>query len=77
MRVRLEQTVMSGERRLDLRVLRQHRDVSRIQALGSLALGEAVVVDALFRHDPRGFLGQRPSQLLRSRVASFRHLATL
>src|SRR5262245_34727899 len=76
MRVRVEQTVMLGERVFDLSVLRQHGDVRRTKTLGGLALRPRVVIDPLLRHDPRGFLRERPAQLLGAGIASFAHVAS-
>jgi hypothetical protein len=49
-----EQALVLRECRLDLGVLRQHGEVGDAEALGRLALGEAVVVVPVLDHEPRG-----------------------
>ncbi len=74
MLVAFEQTMMRGQRRFDLGVLRQHRDVRRAETLRRLALGQTVIIDALLGHDACRFLRQCHAQLFRAWITSFAHL---
>src|SRR5690606_9261883 len=74
--LRLEQPMMSREGSLDFGVLGQNGDVGRAEPLRRFALRQAVVVDALLRHDPRGFLCERTAQLLRAWIRSLAHVCT-
>ena len=71
-----EQTLMIGERGFDFGVLRQDGDVRRAQSLGSLALRQAVIVDALLRHDSRCFLRQRRAAIVGAGIDSLAHAAS-
>jgi hypothetical protein len=66
----LEQALVLRQCVLDLGVLGQHGLVGYTEPLGCLALGEAVVVDAVLAHDAGRFLRQRAPQ----QVASHRSL---
>ena len=60
-----EQPLVLRERLLDLAVLRQERGaIGYPEALGRLALGHQEVADAVLGHDARGFLRQRPAQVV-------------
>ncbi len=73
MRIPAEQPLMGAQRRFDLDVLRQHRDIVHAQAIRRLALGLQKILDAVLGHDARGFLRQRAAQILGSLRKLFRH----
>jgi hypothetical protein len=62
-----EQALILDERRLDFRILGEQREIGGAEPFGRLALGEQIVVYAVFAHDPRRFLRDRASQFLRPR----------
>ena len=70
MRLRHEQSLVLGERLLDLGVLRQDREVGDAEPLRGLALREAVVLVAVLDHEPRGL----PRDGLPHHVAAYRSL---
>ena len=63
MRVGGEQALIFDQRRLDFGVFRQRRAIGDAEALGRLALGQQVIVDAVLAHDARRFLRDRAAQL--------------
>ena len=71
---RIEQPMMISERRFDFGILRQDGDICSAQALGRLALGETIVVNAMLRHDARGFLSDSASQVFSAWTHSLAHL---
>src|SRR5690606_41953442 len=68
--------MMSREGSLDFGVLGQNGDVGRAEPLRRFALRQAVGVDALLLHDPRGFLCERTAQLRRVWIRSLAILCT-
>ena len=65
-----EQSLVLGERALDLAVLRQQcRAIGDPEALGRLALGDQEIAYAVLGHDARGFLRQRAPDIVAARVS--------
>ena len=64
MRIAAEQALMLAQRRLDFDVFGQHGDIVDAQSVRRLALGLQEILDAVFGHDARRFLGQSAAQIL-------------
>src|ERR1700749_4055225 len=68
-----EQPLIFDQGFLDLDVLRQHGAIGHAEAFGRFALGDQEITDAMFGHDPCGFLGERTSQMFTADAQSFSH----
>ncbi len=63
-RIAPEQSLMRAQRRFDLDVFRQYRNVVHAQPVRRLALGLKKIPDPVFGHDARGLLGESAAQIL-------------